>query len=150
MTCWLPSSGVPLMATSALTGNDSGGSGSLQESRTTVNLGAATQAIGTAARRDALAHLPDQADAVAVLLSESDNATTANAQAGGPDRLDRLEALVVLARGDHGRIELARGVEVVVVGGQAGLLQLLGLLRAQHTERRADFHVHSAVDESAS
>ena len=29
VTCWLPSSGVPLIATRAFTGNDSGGSGSL-------------------------------------------------------------------------------------------------------------------------
>ena len=41
-------------------------------------------------------------------------------------------------------VELGRGVEVVVVGGQTGIAERVGLLLGQHAERAARLHAQTA------
>jgi len=89
-------------------------------------------------------HGVDEADAVRVGLAQADDAAGADVDARVADVREGLEALVVGAGGDDGGVELARGVEVVVVRGQAGLLELAGLLLVDHAQRDADLHAHGA------
>ena len=55
-------------------------------------------------------------------------------QAGVAHVGESLEALVVGAGGDDGGVELAGGVDVVVVGGEAGVLEGAGLGGVDHAE----------------
>lgn len=55
-----------------------------------------------------------------------------------------LQTLVVGSSGDDGGVVLSRGVDVVVVCGQASRLELLGLVLVNHAECDADLHVHGA------
>lgn len=86
----------------------------------------------------------DEADAVGVGLAEAQDAAGADIDAGVADVRQSLQALVVGAGCDDGGVELARGVEVVVVGSQAGVLELLGLVLVDHAEGHADLHAHRA------
>ena len=61
-------------------------------------------------------------------LAHADDAAAADRDAGLAHVRERLEAIVVGARRDDLAVELGRGVEVVVVGGEAGLGEALGLL----------------------
>jgi hypothetical protein len=47
----------------------------------------------------------------------------------------RVEAILVVARGDDLAVELGRGVEVVVVVVEAGVASALGLAVGEHAER---------------
>ena len=85
-----------------------------------------------------------QTDAVAVFLAQTQDPTGADVDAGITYVRQRLEPLVVRPRGDHVRVELARGVQVVVVGREPGLFQVLGLVLIDHAQRHADLHVHLA------
>ena len=55
-----------------------------------------------------------------------------------------VQAIVVGARGDDLGIVSARGVEVVVVGGEAGVLESSGLVGGKHSQRDARFHAEVA------
>lgn len=128
----LPSRGVPGIGTRALTGNDSGASGSLQSLSVLQR-----REVG----RNALAHLPNQTDAVSILFAETNDTTTADADACIANSGKRVETVVVVAGGDdleeegregsarircsemegfgkseaHLGVELSRSVKVVVV-----------------------------------
>mmetsp|Transcript_6819 Transcript_6819/g.18879 ORF Transcript_6819/g.18879 Transcript_6819/m.18879 type:complete len:271 (-) Transcript_6819:67-879(-) len=83
----------------------------------------------------------EEADSVHVALSESDDAPRADRDASLSDALDRVQPIFVLpSRGDL-LVVLGRRVQVVIVGGQTRLTQLLCLLRRQHPERRAHLHI---------
>ena len=88
--------------------------------------------------------LQKQAHPVALTLAEPDDAAGAHADARAAHVGDRVEAVLVVARARDGRVELARGVEVVVVGREARGAQLACLLRREHAERGADLHVERA------
>ena len=86
----------------------------------------------------------EQADAIGVLLAEAQDAAGAHADAGVADVAEGGQALVVRARRDDRRIELAARVDVVVVGRQARGLELARLLAVDHAECHAHLHAHVA------
>mmetsp|Transcript_6268 Transcript_6268/g.13671 ORF Transcript_6268/g.13671 Transcript_6268/m.13671 type:complete len:306 (-) Transcript_6268:208-1125(-) len=89
--------------------------------------------------------LGEQPHAVGFALTDAEDAAAADGDAGLAHVGDGLEAVVVGARGDHAGVVLARGVEVVVVGGEASRLELVRLVFGDHAERAADLEPH-AVD----
>ena len=78
------------------------------------------------------------------IFAHADDAAAADRDAGLPHARQRLEPIVVGARRDDAAVELGRGVEVVVVGGQPGVGERVGLLLRQHAERAAGFHAEPA------
>ena len=108
----VPWSGVPSTCTRLLIGTDSGGGARL-----------ASWAISPARWRRVLAH--------------ADDAAAAYAQARAAYALERVETILVVARGDDPAVELGRGVEVVVVVIEPGALELFRLAVLQHAQRRA-------------
>mmetsp|Transcript_18425 Transcript_18425/g.56079 ORF Transcript_18425/g.56079 Transcript_18425/m.56079 type:complete len:404 (-) Transcript_18425:208-1419(-) len=82
--------------------------------------------------------LVQQTDAVRGALAQPQDAAGADGDARGLHVGDGLEPVVVGPRGNDGRVELARRVEVVVVRVEPRVLQLPRLNRVQHPERRAD------------
>mmetsp|Transcript_28913 Transcript_28913/g.81428 ORF Transcript_28913/g.81428 Transcript_28913/m.81428 type:complete len:247 (+) Transcript_28913:569-1309(+) len=88
--------------------------------------------------------LVEQADAVVGLLAQADDASGADADAGLPQCLERVEAVLVLAGlGDLG-VVLGAGVQVVVVSRHAGLRQLPRLLLVDHPHGGAHLHAKTA------
>ena len=65
----------------------------------------------------------DHADAVVQPLAHADDAAAADMDAGVAHVVERVEAVLVGARGDDGAVIFRRGVEVVVVVVEAGGLQ---------------------------
>ena len=65
-----------------------------------------------------------QADAVLIAFPHAQNASAAHLDAGSADVLQRLQPLLIHPRGDDAAVELGRGIKVVVVGGEPGLLEL--------------------------
>ena len=64
----------------------------------------------------------------AAVLAHADDAAAADGDAGLAHARERVEPLVVGARRDDAAVELRRRVEVVVVGGQPGVGERVGLL----------------------
>jgi hypothetical protein len=85
-----------------------------------------------------------QSDAVPLGLPHAEDASATYAEARVPDRLQRVEPVLVSARRDHFTVELRRRVEIVVVVVEARLLQFAGLLRRQHAEGRAGLEAERA------
>jgi hypothetical protein len=56
-----------------------------------------------------------------------------------PALLERIETILVVARGDDPAVELGRGVQVVVVVIQPGALELFRLAVLQQAQCRASF-----------
>ena len=81
--------------------------------------------------------LRDQARALRPRLAHADDAAAADGNARAAHARERVEPVVVVARGDHFAVELRRGVEVVVVVVEPGVAQRLGLPVLQHAERAA-------------
>lgn len=96
MTRVFSSRGVPGMGTRALTGKDSGASGSLGDERR----GLATRLLSAKEAQNSLGHLVDESNTVGSLLAESDDTSTAHADARRANRLNSLQTLVVFPRGD--------------------------------------------------
>ena len=69
----------------------------------------------------------EQGDAVVVGLAEAEDAAAADGDAGGLDVGEGAEAVLVGAGGDDVAVVFGGGVEVVVVGVEAGVLEALGL-----------------------
>ena len=59
-------------------------------------------------------------------------------------RCERIQPVLVAARGDDLAVELSRGVEIVVVGGEPGFRQAIGLSLIEHAEGDASLHVERA------
>ena len=67
--------------------------------------------------------LRDQPGALRARLAHADDAAAADVHAGVAHALERVEAVLVVARGDDLAVELGRGVEVVVVVVEARVAQ---------------------------
>ena len=81
--------------------------------------------------------LRDQRGALATRFAHADDAAAADREPGVAHAVERVETVLVLARRDDLAVELRRGVEVVVVVVEAGVLERLGLAVLQHAERAA-------------
>src|SRR5207302_909049 len=88
--------------------------------------------------------LLQEAIADLAILAHADDAAAAHGDASLPHPLERLQAIVVGTGGDDAGVEVRGGVEVVVVGGQPGGRQRVGLRLVQHAERAA-LHLVGAV-----
>ncbi len=78
-----------------------------------------------------------QVDALINGLAHADNAPAAYRQPGLLHVCQRFKALVVATRADDLGVELAAGIEVMVVGVESGFLEPLGLRFGQHAQRAA-------------
>ena len=85
-----------------------------------------------------------QAGARLARLAHADDAAAAGFHARGAHVVERIEAILVIARVDDLAVELRRAIQVVIVVIQARRFQRLRLRRAQHAERRAGFHAERA------
>ena len=92
-----PASGVPATCTSMLIGTDSGCGGRLAK----------------------VAIMPTRSSR---RLAHADDAAAADVDAGVAHVVERIQAVLIGARGDDLPVELRRGVEVVVVVIEAGVL----------------------------
>src|SRR5262249_58507928 len=79
----------------------------------------------------------DHADASLEVFAHADDAAAADVDAGRTHVAERVEPILIGARGDDRAIVLGRGVEVVVVIVEAGCLEAQRLLRREHAERGA-------------
>ena len=84
--------------------------------------------------------LVQQADAIVLRLSKADNSSAADRDSRFSHGRKRAKAVVVIASGDDLPVKLRRGVQVVVVRGQARLGQAVGLRIIEHSQRAANFH----------
>ena len=82
--------------------------------------------------------------AIAHGFAHADDAAAADIEARVAHRGERVEPILVGARGDDLAVELRRGVDVVVVVVEAGVLELVRLLGREHAERRAGLHAERA------
>ena len=81
--------------------------------------------------------LREEPGALVPRFAHAHDAAAAHVHAGGAHALERVEAVLVVARRDHLAVELGRGVEVVVVVVEPRLAKLLGLALLEHAERAA-------------
>mmetsp|Transcript_6976 Transcript_6976/g.11573 ORF Transcript_6976/g.11573 Transcript_6976/m.11573 type:complete len:274 (+) Transcript_6976:132-953(+) len=84
-----------------------------------------------------------QANSVSILFSQSQDSSTANTDSSITNISNGLQAIFVgTSRNDLG-VVLWTSVEVVIVGGQTSLLELLCLLSVEHTQSAANLQTHS-------
>ena len=88
-------------------------------------------------RRVEARELREEAGARVARFAHAHDAAAAHVDAGAAHALERVEAVLVVARRDHLAVELGRGVEVVVVVVEARIAKLLRLAVLQHAERAA-------------
>ena len=88
--------------------------------------------------------LGDQSRARAARFAHANDAAAAYVQARLAYLAQRIQPVVLGARRNDLAVKLGRGVQVVVVVVEAGVLQLLGLAFLQHAERGAGFHAEPA------
>src|SRR5262249_52642256 len=81
----------------------------------------------------------DHADAILGALAHADDAAAADVDAGVAHVAERVEAVLVGARGDDRAVVFRRSVEVVVVVVEAGGLETPRLALREHAERGAGF-----------
>ena len=79
----------------------------------------------------------DHADAILGTLAHADDAATADVDAGVAHVTERVEAVLIGARGDDRAVVFRRGIEVVVVVIEAGRLETPRLVLREHAERGA-------------
>mmetsp|Transcript_19259 Transcript_19259/g.45069 ORF Transcript_19259/g.45069 Transcript_19259/m.45069 type:complete len:234 (+) Transcript_19259:107-808(+) len=84
-----------------------------------------------------------QAHAVRLLLAEPEDSPAADADSRLADVRDGLKSVLICPCGDNVRVVLRTCVEVVIVGGQAGILELTCLLGIQHAKCAADLEAHT-------
>src|SRR6185437_13884008 len=65
--------------------------------------------------------LMKEADEIFVRFAEAENSSAADSDAGFADARDGGEAVFVDARGDDVAVKFGRRVEIVIVGGEAGI-----------------------------
>jgi hypothetical protein len=85
-----------------------------------------------------------QTNMVLRLLAQTKNTTRADVDTSLAHVGQSFQTLVVGSGGDDGGVVLPRGVDIVVVCGQASRLELIGLVLVDHAECDADLHVHGA------
>ena len=86
----------------------------------------------------------EQPGAVLDAFAHADDAAAADLDACAPHALKRIQPVLIAARGDDLAVELSRGVEIVVVGGEPSLCQAVGLGLIEHAEGDAGLHVERA------
>lgn len=84
----------------------------------------------------------DEADVVFWFFTEPEDAATAHVDARLAHVFEGGEAFVVGAGRDYRGVVFAACVDVVVVGCETGVFELVGLRGVDHAEGHADFHVH--------
>ncbi len=82
----------------------------------------------------------EEAEAVGDGFAEAEDTAAAHGHASVLDVFDGAEAVFVGVCGDDVGVVLGGGVEVVVVGGDAGIAELYGFIGAEFAEGYADFH----------
>jgi hypothetical protein len=85
-----------------------------------------------------------QTNMVLRLLAQTKDTTRADIDTSLAHIGESLQTLVVGSGSDDGGVVLSRGVDIVVVCGQASRLELLSLVLVNHAECDADLHVHGA------
>src|SRR6516225_6463333 len=85
----------------------------------------------------------NHADAVGAGLAHADDAAAADMDAGVAHMFERLQAILIHARGDYLAIEFRRSVEIVVVIIESGALESARLRGGQHPERGAGLEPQS-------
>ena len=85
--------------------------------------------------------LLEQADAVFLGLAQAEDSTAADSDASLTHVRDGFQAVFVNSGSDDFAVELGRGIEIVVVGAEAGLFQALGLGFGKHAKCAADFQI---------
>src|SRR5204862_3033283 len=81
---------------------------------------------------------------VVFALAHADDAAAADVHAGLLHGGDGIHAILERVRADDLGIEFRRGVDVVIVSGDAGFLELARLGERELAERDADFHAELA------
>ena len=84
-----------------------------------------------------IGELRDQPGALGARFAHADDPAATDAHARRADALERVEPVAVIARGDDLAVEVRRGIEIVIVVIEPGVLQSLGLAVLEHAERRA-------------
>src|SRR5579872_2467296 len=82
-----------------------------------------------------------QPDPILVGLAHSQDPAAAYRDSRLAYRCNGVQPLLVYARADNVAVKLGRGIQVVVIGGKACLLQLPRLVWSEHSQRAADFNV---------
>ncbi len=77
-------------------------------------------------------------------LAHAEDAAAAHLQAGVAHGFERVQSVLERARRDDLVVVLRRGIDVVVVVVEAGVLQLDGLVGREHAERGARLHAERA------
>ena len=142
--CWRPADrrtrarGMVMRATAMVRTNSNGSSGAWSASGVPLH---AHQVVDRHRLGVGLevGQLRDQAGALQARLAHADDAAAADLDAGAAHARQRVEAVLVVARGDDVAVEVGRAVQVVVVVVQAGVAQRLGMAVFQHAQRGAGF-----------
>ena len=92
------------------------------------------------AQRAYESYTQEQVDAVVIALAQTQDAAATDGDPGATDVLYGIDAVLVGAGGDDFRVVIFPGVQIVVVGGETGLLELLRLGRVEHPQGAADLH----------
>mmetsp|Transcript_28529 Transcript_28529/g.83972 ORF Transcript_28529/g.83972 Transcript_28529/m.83972 type:complete len:394 (-) Transcript_28529:656-1837(-) len=87
----------------------------------------------------------EQSHPILFLLPQAQDSSAAHADTRVSHVGDGIETILVAPRGDDVGIMLGTRIEIVIVGRQSGILELLGLLRVEHAEGAAHLQTH-AVD----
>ena len=82
----------------------------------------------------------EQGGAVAVALAHADDAAATQLDPGAAHHRQGVQPVLVGAGADDPAVELGAGVEIVVVGGEAGLGQPRRLMGLEHAEGDAGLH----------
>src|SRR5574341_290878 len=77
-------------------------------------------------------------------LTHADYAAAADCNPGASHAGERVQPFLIRARGNDLRIELRRGVEIVVVSGESCIRERLRLTFGQHPQRATRFHAEGA------
>ena len=88
--------------------------------------------------------LPQQPVSRRAVFAHADDAAAAYGNPGPAHARQRIQTVLISARGDDAAVEFGRRVEIVVVSAQAGFGQRVGLVLRQHAERAARFHAQRA------
>ena len=86
----------------------------------------------------------DHAGAIVRALAHADDAAAADMDAGVAHMVERVEPLLIGARGDDLAVEFRRGVEIVVVVIETGCFSRRACVFGQHAERHAGLEPHRA------
>ena len=91
-----------------------------------------------------IGQLLQHARAVGAALAHPQDAAGADVDARIAHELERIQAILEGARGDHVAVELGRGVEIVIVVVETGIAQAFGLRPGQHAQGHAGLHAQTA------